>query len=59
MARIGKTCMYWHRILSYFPKRFVSQEQCRSARSWPDYYAAHEKQVYARIEELVNERAGD
>lgn len=51
--------MYWHRILSYFPKRFVSQEQCRSARSWPDYYAAHEKQVYARIEELVNERAGD
>ncbi|KAG8219759.1 hypothetical protein J3R82DRAFT_731 [Butyriboletus roseoflavus] len=34
-------------------------EQCRSAHSWPDYYAAHEKQVYARIEELVNERAGD
>ncbi|KAH0838262.1 hypothetical protein J3R83DRAFT_6518 [Lanmaoa asiatica] len=33
--------------------------QCRSASSWPDYYAAHEKQVYARIEELMNQRAGD
>ncbi|KAF8560306.1 hypothetical protein OG21DRAFT_1502618 [Imleria badia] len=33
--------------------------QCRSASSWPEYYAAHEKQVYARIEELMNEHAGD
>jgi len=26
---------------------------CKSAKSWPEYYTAHQTEVYARIEELV------
>ncbi|KAL4069661.1 hypothetical protein V8B97DRAFT_606537 [Scleroderma yunnanense] len=26
---------------------------CRTAKSWPEYYAAHQEAVYARIEELM------
>jgi hypothetical protein len=40
-------------------EQLEKHQPCRSASSWPEYYAAHEKQVYARIEELMNERAGD
>ncbi|KIK83663.1 hypothetical protein PAXRUDRAFT_14596 [Paxillus rubicundulus Ve08.2h10] len=32
---------------------------CRTASSWPEYYAVHQTEVYMRIEELMNERAGE
>jgi len=28
---------------------------CRSSTSWPEYYAAHQQEVYTRIEEMMNE----
>lgn len=36
----------------------MPQQKCRSTSSWPDYYAARQEEVYARIEELTRERAG-
>ncbi|KAF8846323.1 hypothetical protein BDN67DRAFT_1064796 [Paxillus ammoniavirescens] len=33
--------------------------RCRTASSWPEYYAVHQTEVYTRIEELMNERAGE
>ncbi|KAF9229225.1 hypothetical protein BS17DRAFT_876813 [Gyrodon lividus] len=32
---------------------------CRTASSWPEYYAVHQNEVYMRIEELMNERVGE
>ncbi|KAI6129207.1 hypothetical protein EV401DRAFT_777946 [Pisolithus croceorrhizus] len=29
---------------------------CKTARSWPEYYAAHQEAVYTRIEELMAEQ---
>ncbi|KAH7883530.1 hypothetical protein F5I97DRAFT_1814450 [Phlebopus sp. FC_14] len=39
----------WQELEKYRP--------CQTANSWPEYYAAHEKNVYARIEELMSEHA--
>lgn len=31
----------------------AGQRPCKTAKSWPEYYAAHKEAVYARIEELM------
>ncbi|KAG1749934.1 uncharacterized protein EDB91DRAFT_1110461 [Suillus paluster] len=33
--------------------RLSQHQPCKSARSWPEYYTAHQSEVYAHIEELV------
>ncbi|KAG0708804.1 hypothetical protein DFH29DRAFT_889085 [Suillus ampliporus] len=33
--------------------RLSQHRPCKSAKSWPEYYTAHQSEVYAHIEELV------